>query len=94
MIQKTIKRSEECFIQFTEEEMIKLGMQVGDKFSIDETDDGIVLKKYAKLEIDLSEFPRETLEFLISESCEKDISISEVFENVINYSIMNDDEVN
>jgi hypothetical protein len=69
-------------------------MQVGDKFSIDETDDGIVLKKYAKLEIDLSEFPRETLEFLISESCEKDISISEVFENVINYSIMNDDEVN
>jgi bifunctional DNA-binding transcriptional regulator/antitoxin component of YhaV-PrlF toxin-antitoxin module len=94
MIQKTIKRSEECFIQFTEEEMIKLGMQVGDKFSIDETDDGIVLKKYAKLEIDLSEFPRETLEFLISESCEKDISISEVVENVINYSIMNDDEVN
>lgn len=94
MIQKKIKRSDECFVQFTEDEMTKLGMQVGDKFTIEETEDGIVLKKYAKLEIDLSEFPRETLEFLISESCEKDISISEVVENVINYSMMNDEEIN
>jgi hypothetical protein len=93
MIQKTLKRSEECFVQFTEDEMNKLGLEIGDKFTINETEDGLLLKKYAKLEIDLSEFPRETLEFLITESCEKDISISEVIENIISCTLLDDKKI-
>jgi hypothetical protein len=92
MIKKTIEPTGDVCVKFTEEELSKLNIKQGDKFSIKETKDGILLEKFADLDIDLSEFNRELLEFLIQESCNKDISINEVisniFEKVINENLL------
>ena len=45
MIKKTIQRSEDCFVQFTNEELTKLGIKEGDKFSWEEDNGSILLKK-------------------------------------------------
>lgn len=83
MIKKTIQRSEDCFVQFTNEELIKLGIKEGDKFSWEEDNGSILLKKYVPLEVDISDWSRDVLEMLISESVEKDISINDVICGII-----------
>ena len=83
MITKTIQRSEECFVQFTEQELEKLNIKEGDKFSWEIQDDGIVLKKFGTIDIDFAEFDREILEFLIAESCEKDVSVNEIISDIL-----------
>jgi hypothetical protein len=83
MIKKTVQRSEECFIQFTEDELLELDIKAGDKFSCSMENNSVVLKKFETLEIDLSEFPREMLEMLIADSVEKDISVNEVISNIL-----------
>ena len=83
MIKKTIQRSEDLFVQFTDEELAALNIKPGDKFSCKVEDDLILLQKYSTLEIDLSEFSRETLEMLIADSVKKDISVNQVIENIL-----------
>jgi bifunctional DNA-binding transcriptional regulator/antitoxin component of YhaV-PrlF toxin-antitoxin module len=83
MIKKTIEPTGDVCVKFTEEELAKLNIKEGDKFSIKETDEGIVLQKFATVDIDLSELERELLEFLIQESCNKDISINEVISQLL-----------
>lgn len=83
MIKKTIQRSEDCFVQFTNEELTKLGIKEGDKFSWEEDNGSILLKKYVPLEVDISDWSRDVLEMLISESVEKDISINDVICGII-----------
>jgi bifunctional DNA-binding transcriptional regulator/antitoxin component of YhaV-PrlF toxin-antitoxin module len=82
MINKKIEQFVEYGVKFTDEECEQLGINEGDKFSFEVSDDGILMKKYESIDIDLSEFPREILEFLVKESCEKDITVSQVFESV------------
>jgi hypothetical protein len=82
-ITKIVEPTGDLCIKFTEEEMKQLNIEEGDKFSWKITDEGVLLQKYANLDIDLSEFSRDTLEMLIRESCEKDISINEVICNCI-----------
>ena len=83
MIQKSVKSKEEFYIEFSDEELDKLKLKKGDKLSIeiDEATKSIKLIPFASLEIDLSEFKREILEYLITESVEKDISVNEVINN-------------
>ena len=83
MIKKTIQRSEDCFVQFTNEELAKLGIKEGDKFSWEEDNGSILLKKYVPLEVDISDWSRDVLEMLISESVEKDISVNDVICGII-----------
>lgn len=84
MIAKTIQRSEDCFVQFSDEELQRLGLKKGDKFSWElQEDGGILLKKFATIDFDLADFDRNTLEFLISESCEKDLSVNDVISNIL-----------
>lgn len=83
MIKKTIEPTGDVCVKFTEEELEKLNIKQGDKFSIKETDEGIVLQKFATIDFDLSEFSREILEFLIQESCNKDVSVNEVISDVL-----------
>jgi len=84
MIKKTLQRSEDCFIQFTKEELDQLNIKEGDKFSWEETADGsFILKKFATIDIELNELSREILEFVISESCEKDISVNQVISDIL-----------
>jgi hypothetical protein len=83
MINKKIQTTGEMCVKFTEDELAQLNIKQGDKFSIKETDGGILLEKFATVDIDLSELERELLEFLIQESCDKDISINEVISNLL-----------
>ena len=82
MIKKTIEPTGDVCVKFTEEELAQLNIKQGDKFSIKERDGEILLEKFATIELDLWEFKRGILEFLIQESCEKDISVNEVISNI------------
>ncbi len=83
MVTKKIQRSEDLFIQFTDEELKSLNIKAGDKFSWEVEKDSVVLKKFASLDVDISEWSREVLEMLIVESVEKDISVNEVICNIL-----------
>ena len=83
MIKKTVEPTGDVCVKFTEDELAKLNIKQGDKFSIKETDEGIVLEKFATIDIDLAEVEREILEFLIRESCDKDVSVNEVISEVL-----------
>jgi hypothetical protein len=83
MINKTIQRSEDCFVQFTNEELTELGIKEGDKFSWEEDNGSILLKKHVPVEVDISDWSRDVLEMLICESIEKDISINDVICGII-----------
>lgn len=83
MIAKTIKSKTEYFIDFTDEELESLNIKKGDKFSVDANENEIILKKYESIEIDLSEFSKESLIKIINEANEKDITISEYFETIL-----------
>jgi bifunctional DNA-binding transcriptional regulator/antitoxin component of YhaV-PrlF toxin-antitoxin module len=87
MIKKTLEATGDVCVKFTEDELSQLNIKQGDKFSIKETDDGILLEKFATVDIDLSELNRELLEFLIIESCDKDISINEVISDLLEKSL-------
>jgi len=80
---KKLQQSEEVYIQFTPEELAEHGLKIGDKFSCKIEENSIILKKYAEIELDMSEYPREVLMHLIAESVEQDISVNEVIEQVI-----------
>jgi len=88
MIKKIVEPTGDLCVKFTDSELETLGIKEGDKFSIKTDGNEIVLRKYSTLEIDLSEFNRESLEFLIHESCEKDISINDVISSVIEHAVL------
>ncbi len=87
MIRKTIQRSEECFVQFTKEELEQLNIKEGDKFTWEVQDDGLMLKKFGTIDIDFADFDREVLEFLIAESCEKDVSVNEIISDILQKTV-------
>jgi hypothetical protein len=85
---KKVQEMKELYIQFTEEEMIKLNIERGQKFSMEILDDKtIVLKPFVKIDIDLSAFAKEDLVYLINESVEKDISINDVIVDCLKKSL-------
>jgi hypothetical protein len=90
---KKIEPTGDVCIKFTDDELDQLNIKCGDKFSIETCNDDIILKKYVSLELDLSEFPRETLEFLIKESNRLDVTISEYMEDILSKYIDNIDKV-
>lgn len=92
MIKKTLEPTGEVCVKFTEEELEQLNIKQGDKFSIKETDEGILLQKFCTIDFDLSELSRNVLEFLIRESCEKDVSVNEIISNCIEKIVENYNE--
>jgi bifunctional DNA-binding transcriptional regulator/antitoxin component of YhaV-PrlF toxin-antitoxin module len=87
MIKKTVEPTGDVCVKFTENELTELNIKQGDKFSIKETGDGILLERFATVDINLSELNREILEFLIRESCDKDISINQVISDLLEKGI-------
>jgi hypothetical protein len=83
MITKTVQRSEDLYIQFTDEELKALDIKSGDKFSWEIENESLVLKKFATIEVDISEWSREILEMLIADSIKKDISVNEVISDIL-----------
>jgi hypothetical protein len=88
-ITKTLQRTDDLYIQFTDEELMQLNIQKGDKFSCECSEDGVILKKYVTLDIDISEWSREVLEMLISESLEKDITVNDVICDLLDSYLKN-----
>ena len=87
MIKKTVEPTGDVCVKFTEDELAQLNIKQGDKFSIKETDNGIVFQKFATIDIELSDISREILEFLIQESCDKDVSVNEVISDILEKGI-------
>lgn len=89
MIKKLLEPTGDVCVKFTEDELISLNIKQGDKFSFKETEDGILLEKFASIDIDLSDFNRDVLEYLIQMSCEKDISINDVVSEILEKALKN-----
>jgi hypothetical protein len=77
-IAKTVLKKEDYYIQFTDEEMAELNIEPGQKFSCELKDGGLQLTPFVKVELEISDWPREVLELLIQESCERDVSVNDV----------------
>jgi hypothetical protein len=88
MTKKVLQPTNDAYIQFTEEELSSIGAGPGTKFSVKHHEDGsIELRPYVKMEIEISEWPRELLEMIISDSCEQDISVNDVIANLLKESL-------
>ena len=88
MTKKVLQPTNDAYIQFTEEELQEIGAGPGTKFSVNLHDDGsIELRPYVKMEIEISDWPRELLEMIISDSCEQDISVNDVIANLLKKSL-------
>jgi hypothetical protein len=87
---KQIKEKTDLYIEFTEEEKKELGWKDNQKFSWELIENGgICLKPYVSVDIDMSSYPREILEFLVSESCNRDISVNEVIQEILEKKLTN-----
>lgn len=84
---KPVKVKEDYYIEFTDEELKELKMEKGQKFSCEIKNGGLQLTPFVKVELDMSTWDREILEFLISESCERDVSINEIINDVLEKTI-------
>lgn len=92
-MKKTLQQSEDLYIQFTPEELNSLGMQVGDKFSCKIENGTIKLNKYVKVEIDMENWPKDLLLYLIKTSAEQDISTNDVIRNIMEQQIIKTSDV-
>ena len=73
---------------FTDEELQKLGISEGDKFSVEVTEDGgLSLKKFVSISLDMADWPREVLEHIIKKSCDTDKSVNEVITTILEEKI-------
>jgi hypothetical protein len=91
-IQKTVQKKEDLFIEFTQEEMDTLGIKPHDKFEVEIQDDQtLVFKKFAKIDINLSEFDKSTLEMLVSESIDKQVPVDEIIRETLKSYIKTQD---
>jgi bifunctional DNA-binding transcriptional regulator/antitoxin component of YhaV-PrlF toxin-antitoxin module len=84
---KKIEKTEDYYVQFSQDELLSLGLKEGDKLSCEISEEGVFLKKYESIELDLSDFSREILEFLIIESFNKDLPVEDIIEDIIVKSI-------
>ena len=82
-IAKTVKVKEEHYIEFTDEELLALNMEKGQKFSYKIQDGGLMLEPFAKVELEIGNWDREVLLMLIEESCERDVSVNEVINDLL-----------
>ena len=87
---KPVKVKEEYYIEFTDEELKALKMEKGQKFSCEIEDGALKLVPFAKMEIEIGDWDREVLEMLIQDSCEQDISVNEVINNLLEGAIKNE----
>lgn len=82
-MKKQIQTKTDYYIEFDEDELVELGFKPGQKFSVKEKENGIQLTPYVEVEVDLSIWSREILEYVIDKSCREDISCNEVIEEAL-----------
>lgn len=88
-IAKPIKVKEDYYIEFTDEELKALKMEKGQKYSCEIENGALKLVPFEKVELEIGGWERQILEFLIQESCERDISVNEVINEVLEKAIKN-----
>lgn len=89
-IQKTVKVKEDYYIEFTDEELAALKMEKGQKYSCKIEDGALKLEPFVKMELEIGTWDREILEMLIEESCERDVSVNQVINDLLEEVIKND----
>ena len=90
---KKVQEKKELFLQFSEEEIQEMGWEEGQKLSLkfDEDTKAITLEPFVKMELDITEWPVEILQFLVGESCERDVPVNEIInETLLKYINEND----
>lgn len=83
MITKKVEKKEEYYLTFTDEELSQLGLREGDKLDWEIKEDGIFLKKWVSMDLEIEDWSKETLLFLIQESLEKNLTINDVIVNIL-----------
>jgi hypothetical protein len=84
-----VEPTNDVCIKFTEDQMKELNIKPGEKFTITAENNRITLTRFVTLNLNLSEFSRETLEDLITLSCERDVSVNELVEEALRFTIGN-----
>lgn len=81
---KTLQEYKEYGIQFTDEELVQLGMEKNQKFTVEiDSNNTIKLMPFVKVDINLDEFSRDVLEMLVKESSDKDVSVNQIVSDII-----------
>lgn len=81
---KTVKEKRDLYIEFSEEEMQELGWKDNQQLSITlNEDNSISLKPFVTMELDISDYPKEVLEYLIRLSIEQNISVNDVIIKIL-----------
>lgn len=81
---KKVEINEEYCLKFSDDELEKLGWKKGQKLSLSyKEDNSILIEPFSEIEIDLCDFSRESLEFLIKCSVEQDLSVNDVINNIL-----------
>lgn len=88
---KKVKRSDDLYIQFTDDELKQAGIKPGDKFSYEVDGEGILLKKFVPIDVDISEWSRDILEMLVTQSIEKDLPVNDIICNILEEQLSNFD---
>lgn len=84
MIAKKLLPTNDCYLQFTSEDLQVLNMKAGDKFSTHIHSDGSVeLKKFVPVDIDISDWSWDILAMLVTKSIEEDLPVNEVINNML-----------
>ena len=90
---KKVQEKKELFLQFSEEEMQEMGWKEGQKLSLkfNEETKAITLEPFVKMDIDIGEWDREILEYLVGESCDRDVSVNEIINESLEKMINKND---
>ena len=90
---KKVQEKKELFLQFSEEEMQEMGWEEGQKlsFKFDEDTKAITIEPFVKMDIDIGEWDREILEYLVGESCDRDVSVNEIINESLEKMINKND---
>jgi len=87
MITKKVEKKEEYYLTFSDEELSQLNLKEGDKLSWKMKEDGVFLEKWVPLELEIGDWSKEVLLFLIEQSLEKNQTINEVIVDILNQII-------
>jgi hypothetical protein len=91
---KTLEPTGDVCVKFTEEELSKLNLSSGEKLSVAVNATGeLVLSKFSTIELDMSDWTRETLEFLLAESCTRDVGVNQIIAEVLEKALETSDEL-
>lgn len=82
-VQKTIKVKEDYYIDFTDEELEALNLEKGQKYTCEIKDGALKLTPFVKMELNMGDWDKDLLLYLIQESCERDVSVNEVISNTL-----------